>query len=100
MKIHTLVTVPLLLFGAQAWSQVDTHPNIVLFLVDDSGLMDFGSFGGEARTPNIDQLARQGTMFTNFHASPVCAPSRAMLLTGTDSHLTGVANLPEMLPSG
>jgi len=100
MKFKTLVTVPLLLFGAQAWSQVQTNPNIVLFLVDDSGLMDFGSFGGEARTPNIDQLAQQGTMFTNFHASPVCAPSRAMLLTGTDSHLTGVANLPEMLPSG
>ena len=62
--------------------------------------MDFGSFGGEARTPNIDQLAQQGMMFTNFHTSPVCSPSRAMLITGTDSHLTGVANLPEMLPSG
>ena len=37
-------------------------------------------------------------MFTNMHASPACAPSRAMLMTGTDSHLTGVANLPEMLP--
>jgi arylsulfatase A-like enzyme len=37
-------------------------------------------------------------MFTNMHASPVCAPSRAMLITGTDSHLAGVANLPEMLP--
>ena len=37
-------------------------------------------------------------MFTNMHASPACAPSRAMLMTGTDSHLAGVANLPEMLP--
>jgi len=45
-------------------------------------------------------LAQQGMMFTNFHTSPVCSPSRAMLVTGTDSHLTGVANLPEMLPSG
>ncbi len=75
-------------------------PNIVLILVDDSGLMDFGAFGGEANTPNLDQLAQNGMMFTNFHASPVCAPSRAMLLTGTDSHLTGVANLPVMLPPG
>ena len=73
-------------------------PNIVLILVDDSGLMDFGAFGGEARTPNIDRLANGGLMFTNMHASPVCSPSRAMLLTGTDSHLAGVANLPEMLP--
>lgn len=83
------------------FSQTDsitTKPNIVLILVDDSGLMDFGAFGGEAKTPNIDQLALNGMMFTNMHASPVCAPSRAMLMTGTDNHLTGVANLPEMLP--
>lgn len=73
-------------------------PNIVLILVDDSGLMDFGAFGGEARTPNIDRLASNGLMFTNMHASPVCSPSRAMLMTGSDSHLAGVANLPEMLP--
>ncbi len=62
--------------------------------------MDFGAFGGEAKTPTIDQLAREGVMLTNFHASPVCAPSRAMLMMGVDSHLTGVANLPEMLPAG
>ncbi|MEM6845058.1 MAG: sulfatase-like hydrolase/transferase [Bacteroidota bacterium] len=81
--------------------QEDSHsakPNIVLILVDDAGLMDFGAFGGEARTPNIDRLATTGMMFSNMHASPACAPSRAMLLTGTDSHLAGVANLPEMLP--
>jgi arylsulfatase/uncharacterized sulfatase len=75
-----------------------SKPNIVLILVDDSGLMDFSSFGGEANTPNIDRLATDGLMFTNMHASPSCAPSRAMLLTGTDCHLAGVANLPEMLP--
>lgn len=83
------------------YSQSDSaknRPNFVLILVDDSGLMDFGVFGGEARTPNIDRLANEGTKLTNMHASPVCAPSRAMLLTGTDSHLAGVANLPEMLP--
>ncbi len=74
-----------------------SKPNIVLILIDDSGLMDLGAFGGEARTPNIDKLATAGLMFTNMHASPVCAPSRAMLMTGTDSHLAGVANLPEFL---
>ncbi len=76
---------------------VSSKPNIVLILVDDSGLMDFGIYGGEARTPNIDSLAGSGLMLTNMHASPVCAPSRAMLITGTDSHLGGVANLPEFL---
>ncbi|MEL6634025.1 MAG: arylsulfatase [Bacteroidota bacterium] len=76
----------------------DPNPNIVLLLVDDSGLMDFGAYGGEAHTPNIDRLAKEGMMFTNMHASPACAPSRAMLMTGSDSHIAGVANLPEMLP--
>lgn len=95
--------VALIAFG-RVWNaigqtdSVQSKPNIVLILVDDSGLMDFSSFGGEARTPNIDRLAQNGFIFTNLHASPVCAPSRAMLLTGTDSHLAGVANLPEMLP--
>ncbi len=100
MKSHKLLILFLIVLSIQAWTQSETKPNIVLILVDDSGLMDFGSFGGEASTPNIDALAKEGMMFTNFHTSPVCSPSRAMLITGTDSHLTGVANLPEMLPSG
>ena len=101
--LNRLLVILLILIGLDSvvYSQSDSaerKPNIVLILVDDSGLMDFGAFGGEARTPNIDRLAQQGFMFTNMHASPVCAPSRAMLITGTDSHLAGVANLPEMLP--
>lgn len=74
-------------------------PNIVVILVDDAALMDFGAYGGEARTPHIDRLAQQGTRFDRYHTSPLCAPSRAMLLTGLDSHLTGVATIPEVLPS-
>lgn len=88
-------------FYSSVFAQMDSSnvkPNIVVILVDDSGLMDFGAYGGEARTPNIDRLAQNGMLFTNMHASPACAPSRAMLMTGTDSHLAGVANLPEMLP--
>ena len=79
-------------------TQAVTKPNIVLILADDLALMDFGVYGGEAQTPNIDQLAQSGTMFTNYHASPMCAPSRAMLMTGVDSHRTGVPNLPLFLP--
>lgn len=74
------------------------QPNIVLVLVDDAALMDFGAYGGEAHTPNIDALAQSGAMFTHYRTSPLCAPSRAMLLTGLDNHLTGVATIPEVLP--
>lgn len=75
------------------------RPNIVVILADDAGLMDFGAYGGEANTPNIDALAERGAMFTQFRASPLCSPSRAMLLTGMDNHLTGFATIPEVLPS-
>ncbi len=74
------------------------RPNFVLILVDDAALMDFGVYGGEARTPNIDRLAAAGTLFTRYRTSPLCAPSRAMLLTGIDNHRNGVATIPEVLP--
>lgn len=73
-------------------------PNVVLILVDDAALMDFGAYGGEALTPNIDALAASGAQFTSYHTSPLCSPSRAMLLTGIDNHRTGVATIEEVLP--
>ena len=80
------------------FAQDDAPPNIVIMLVDDAALMDFGAYGGEARTPNIDALAASGAMFTQYRTSPLCSPSRAMLLTGMDNHLTGIATIPEVLP--
>jgi len=79
-------------------TQPRRKPNIVLILVDDAAFMDFGAFGGEAKTPNIDRLAAMGAMMTNYHTSPLCSPSRAMLLTGMDSHRTGVSTIEEVLP--
>ncbi|MEE2891242.1 MAG: arylsulfatase [Pseudomonadota bacterium] len=73
-------------------------PNIVILLADDVALTDFGAYGGEARTPNIDGLAARGSLFTQFRTSPQCAPSRAMLLTGMDNHRTGLGAIPEVLP--
>lgn len=74
------------------------RPNFVVIVVDDAGFTDLGAYGGEARTPNIDALARRGAQFTRYYTSPLCAPSRAMLLTGVDAHRTGVATIPEVLP--
>lgn len=101
MKTIYFIWLSLMLTSSAVFAQkaADANPpNVVLILIDDAGLMDLGAFGGEAQTPNIDKLATNGMMFTNMHASPVCAPSRAMLMTGSSSHLAGVANLPEMLP--
>ncbi|MDC3264199.1 arylsulfatase, partial [Porticoccaceae bacterium] len=75
----------------------DQRPNVVVILVDDAGLTDFAPFGGEARMPAIQTLADRGTKFSNYYSSPLCAPSRAMLLTGIDNHRTGIATIPEIL---
>ena len=59
-------------------------PNIVFILADDSGLGEFGCYGGkEIPTPNIDRLAQEGMLFTRaYSGSAVCAPTRCVLMTG------------------
>ena len=78
-------------------AQQSDRPNIVLILADDLGYTDISSFGSEISTPNIARLASQGLSFTNYHTAGSCAPARAMLLTGVDSHRNGVPNIPEAL---
>lgn len=85
--------------GGAAFAQdAPARPNIVLIILDDVGLTDLGVTGGEAATPAMDALAGEGVVFANFNTAPMCAPSRAMMLTGVLSHDAGVANLPETTP--
>ena len=53
------------------------------------------AFGGPASTPNFDRLAEQGLIFTNFHTTPVCAASRAALITGRNAHAVGFGAIPQ-----
>ena len=71
----------------------DDRPNILLIVADDMGFTDLGSFGGEIPTPNLDELAYAGIRLTNFHTAPVCAPARAMLLSGMDNHEAGIGSM-------
>jgi len=59
-------------------------PNIVIIFIDDMGYADIGPFGAKGyETPNLDQMAREGRLFTDFYVSQaVCSASRASLLTG------------------
>jgi arylsulfatase len=66
------------------------RPNIVYILADDLGYGDIGAFGSEIPTPNLDQLARDGMLLTNFHANMTCSPTRSMVMSGMDSHLAGL----------
>jgi len=69
----------------------DERPNILLIVADDLGYADLGVHGSDIKTPNIDGLAARGTLFTRFHTAPMCAPTRAMLLSGNNNHVAGMA---------
>ncbi|MDJ0905954.1 MAG: arylsulfatase [Woeseiaceae bacterium] len=71
---------------------MDNRPNILLIVADDLGYADLGSFGSDIQTPNIDALATEGIRFTQFHTAPYCAPTRAMLLSGNNNHVAGMAS--------
>lgn len=88
----------LVLATAPATAQTSARPNIVLIVIDDAGFTDLQAYGGEARTPNINALAQRGAQFSRYYSSPLCSPSRAMLLTGLDNHRTGHSTIIEVLP--
>ncbi|MEO0817973.1 MAG: arylsulfatase [Pseudomonadota bacterium] len=96
-RLKLLPALLAMAFASPAMAQ-EARPNIVLVLVDDAALMDFGVYGGEAHTPNINALAARGALFTQHRATPFCAPSRAMLLTGMDHHTAGLGTIREVLP--
>jgi arylsulfatase A-like enzyme len=76
--------------GAQESAPAKKRPNILLLVADDLGYADIGCYGGIISTPHLDSLAASGIRFSRFHTAPMCAPTRAMLLTGTDNHIAGV----------
>jgi arylsulfatase len=72
------------------------QPNILLIVADDLGYSDVGAFGSEIATPNIDALAAEGIMLTQFHVSPNCGPTRGAMMTGVDPHRAGMGGNHEV----
>ena len=68
----------------------EDSPNVVIVLMDDTGFAQFGCYGSDIDTPNVDALAAGGLQFTNFHVTPLCSPTRAALLTGRSQHAVGM----------
>src|SRR6516225_8570984 len=85
---------------ARAAPKAPARPNFVLILADDLGWGDVGFNGRtEWRTPHLDRLAAQGTVFSRWYtASVVCAPSRAALMTGRYTIHSGVSGNNDDLP--
>ena len=94
MKSRTPLLIFLSLLQPLAIGLSSSKPNIIFIMADDLGYGDLGCFGGEMiSTPNVDQLAREGTRFTHFYSgSPVCAPARCVLMTGLHAGRARIRN--------
>lgn len=97
----------LALFGASSLASAETisaaqsnsaRPNVLIILADDLGYSDLSAYGSEIPTPNLDALAGEGRLLTNHYVNPTCSPSRASLLSGSDSHVAGLGTMAEYLP--
>lgn len=91
MKFRNLIIV--LFFFGFLWltcSKTERPPNVIIILTDDQGWGDIASHGNpDINTPHLDDFATSGARFDRFFVSPVCAPTRASLLTGRDHLRTG-----------
>jgi arylsulfatase len=74
-------------------------PNVVWILLDDVGYGASSAFGGLIQTPVFDSLANNGLRYTNFHTAAICAPTRAALLTGRNSHYVHVGGFSHTILS-
>ena len=96
IRLLTVTLTMAFLVVAGAAAEVE-RPNVLLIAIDD--LNDWvGCLDGhpQAKTPNIDRLARRGTLFTNAHCQgPICGPSRASFLSGLYPHTTGIYDQPD-----
>jgi len=92
-RIFVLSTILLAIFCNSALA-ADKRPNILFIFSDDHAINAISAYGGRlkdvAPTPNIDRIAREGSVFVNsFCANSICGPSRATILTGKHSHKNG-----------
>jgi len=92
-----LTALPLTSFAA-----APDRPNIVFIIADDLGYGDLGSYGQQKiKTPDLDALAKEGLRFTrHYSGSNVCAPSRAVLMTGMHPGHCVIRNNSEVQPEG
>jgi arylsulfatase A-like enzyme len=91
MTMLMLLCVALVIAVGLSLSGFAAPPNVVIVLADDQGWGDLSVHGNtNLSTPRIDSLAHDGALFSRFYAQPVCAPTRAEMLTGRYHPRTGV----------
>ena len=91
--ILALVVFGFIACGGEPPEETFRQPNIILVMTDDQGWAQVGSHGNEViDTPHLDRLATESVELTRFYVSPVCAPTRASLMTGRYNYRTGVVD--------
>ncbi len=91
MKHMQKLTFLFILIFLASCSEITEKPNIIFIMTDDHARQAIGAYGSyRNETPNIDRLANEGMLFENAYVTnSICAPSRAVILTGKHSHING-----------
>ena len=72
-----------------------TAPNVLIVLIDDMGFGQSSAFGGPIQMPTVDRLANSGLRYNEFHATALCSPTRAALLSGRNHHVNNMGSITE-----
>src|SRR5262245_23864837 len=94
-RTSIIAALPVLSFASVAVvhsRQPASKPNVVLIITDDLGYGNLGTYAGtEAKTPNLDRLAREGVRLTDAYSNGAnCSPTRAALITGRYQQRVGI----------
>ena len=71
-------------------------PNVLFFILDDTGFGQLGCYGSPINTPNLDALAANGLVYNNMHTTALCSPTRTCVLTGRNHHSNAMAGITEI----
>jgi arylsulfatase A-like enzyme len=84
----------LILSSCASKSGNEKEPNVIIILADDLGCGDMSLYNGWIKTPRLDQMAREGVWFRDFHSNgSVCSPTRAALMTGRYQQRVGIVDV-------
>jgi len=97
MKNNTVLALVLLFIFTSSLAfgvKKNIPPNVIVIMTDDQGYPELSIHGNPIlKTPNLDRFAENSTRFGDFHAAPMCAPTRGQLMTGMDDATNGLVNV-------